>query len=84
MDIIVRFEDNITEEEAILLIRDALADFSRIRSKPTILHYVLQRYPEQSAAWRSEKMLQTKRRVDAADAAQVLSFDDADIPRYTE
>jgi len=84
MDIVVRFPDDADEFEALVLVRDALMDFAKLRAYPMIDVAVLRDYPEPhfDDQFRAGKVASRERRIGWAREARVLSFDDSRNPDF--
>lgn len=79
MIVAVQFPDNIDAFQAETLVRDALSNFVLIRCRPSIETCVAEEYPapDFSDLFRANKVACRKRRIEWAESARVMSFDEA-------
>lgn len=90
MMVAVSFPVGVEEFEAVLLVRDALSNFIKLRTNPTVEAAVANEYPVPhfSDTFRARKVVDREKRITWAEQATVMPFSDAmdaeDIPRYTD
>ena len=77
MDVVVRFPEGVNEQDALLLVRDAISNFISIRSRPTVEAAVEKEYEGTGDKFCADKVTSRKRRIEIAEGARVMTFNDA-------
>ena len=77
MDVVVRFPEGVNEQDALLLVRDAISNFIHLRTYPEVEAAVERDYAGLCDRFRADKVASRKRRIEIAEGARVMTFNDA-------
>ena len=77
MDVVVRFPEGVSEQDALIVVRDAISNFIKLRAYSTVEAAVEREYEGHGDRFRADKVAGRKRRIEIAEAARVMSFNDA-------